>query len=68
MNLKNIFKKFSPLIDFILTFLIIPSAFILKFYRIYGSKRLKISSNLLEYVRLLMKTERQAHSISKLIR
>lgn len=50
MNLKNIFKKFSPLIDFILTFLIIPSAFILKFYRIYGSKRLKISSNLLKKI------------------
>lgn len=51
--MKRIHKTlqfFSPLIDIVILFFIIPSSMVMKFYRKFGTKRLKLTTTFLNKV------------------
>ena len=49
-KIYHIIKFFSPFIDVVIFFLLIPSSIVMKFYRKFGTKRLKLSTNLLNKI------------------
>ena len=49
-KIYKILQFFSPLIDIVILFFIIPSSIVMKFYRKFGTKRLKLSTTFLSKV------------------